>query len=105
MCKTTMELNEVIKAIKKLKSIKEQTEQEIKLLEKDVVDFLESNEDCKTINKNGNPVLQFIGEDFKATYEERMRESIKKEEIKKLLTVEQLSNCTSISIFNVLTIR
>ena len=88
MCMSVQEMNATMDEIKELKLLKEQTEDAIKALELKVINFLEETEECQTVDKKGNPVLKFIGSSRKATYSWTSRESVDKEEVKKLLNEE-----------------
>jgi len=105
MCITIQETNKTMEEIQSLKRLKEETEASISALERKVIDFLVENEDeYKTTNKNGKPILQFIGNICKATYSEQSRETVDKAEVKKLLSDEDYQKVSKISNFNVLRI-
>lgn len=89
----------------KLENIKEETENTIKALEFEVITFLQETEECKTTDKNGKEILQYIGSDYKATYSEQVRETIDKEAVKKILSTEEFEKVRKESHFNVLRIR
>lgn len=105
MCITKKELEKKVEEIRSLKALKEQTEQEIKSLENEVIAFLVETEECKTTDKKGNPILQYIGTDYKATYAERSRENVNKEKVKAILSKEEFEKVLSKSHYNVLTIK
>ncbi len=105
MCMTAKEMNEKMQEIQEWKKTKEQAEQIISALEKEVIDFLQENEDeCKTTNKNGVEILQYIGNMCKATYSPQERETVNKDEVKKLLSDEDYQKVSKISKYNVLRI-
>ena len=103
MCMTVAEMNETMEEIKSLKLLKEETEDAIKELERQVIEFLEETEACQTTDKNGNPMLKFIGSNRKATYTWQSRESIDKEAVKELLD-DEYDKVIKISTYPVLRI-
>lgn len=105
MCIVKSELENKIHEIKSLKMLKEETENAIKALEMEVIEFLQETEECKTKDKNGKEVLQFIGSDYKATYSEQVRETVDKEAVKKILSTEDFEKVRKESHFNVLRIK
>lgn len=105
MCIVKSELENKIHEIKSLKMLKEETENAIKALELEVITFLQETEECKTTDKNGKEILQFIGSDYKATYSEQTRETVDKEEVKKILSTEEYEKVRKESHFNVLRIK
>ena len=104
MCMSVQEMNATMDEIKELKLLKEQTEDAIKELELKVINFLEETEECQTVDKKGNPVLKFIGNSRKATYSWTSRESVDKEEVKKLLNEEDYQKVSKVSTYPVLRI-
>lgn len=105
MCMTAEKMNETMQEIQEWKKTKEQAEQIISALEKEVIDFLQENEeDCKTTNKKGVEILQYIGNMCKATYSPQERETVNKDEVKKLLSKEDYQKVSKISRYNVLRI-
>lgn len=105
MCIVKSELENKIHEIKSLKMLKEETENAIKALEMEVIEFLQETEECKTKDKNGKEVLQFIGSDYKATYSEQVRETVDKEAVKNILSTEEYEKVRKESHFNVLRIK
>lgn len=105
ICIVKSELENKIHEIKSLKMLKEETENAIKALELEVITFLQETEECKTTDKNGKEVLQYIGSDYKATYSEQTRETLDKEEVKKILSTEEYEKVRKESHFNVLRIK
>lgn len=105
MCISKKELESKIAEIRELKMMKEEIENQIKAVENDVIGFLIENDECKTEDKKGNPIRQYIGTDFKATYASQSRETVDKEAVKKLLDAEQFKKVSKISAFNVLRIK
>lgn len=104
MCMTVAEMNETMEEIKSLKLLKEETEDAIKELEMKAIEFLEETEGCQTTDKKGNPILKFIGNSHKATYAWQSRETVDKEEVKKLLGDDDYQKVSKISAYPVLRI-
>ena len=105
MCITIAAMNEKMAEVQSLKRLREETEDAIKALEREIIDFLTENEaDCKATNKSGKEILQFIGSVHKATYSEQSRETVDKTEVKKLLSDEEYQQVSSVSTFKVLRI-
>ena len=104
MCMSIKEMNETMEEIKSLKLYKEQIDEEIKALERKAIEFLEETEECQTTDKKGNPVLKFIGSSRKATYSWSSRETVDKEEVRKLLNEEEYQQVSKVSTFPVLRI-
>lgn len=99
------ELNQKIEDLRALKTLKEETENEIRELENSIIEFLQETEECKTTNKDGKPILQYIGSDFKATYAEQERKNVDKDAVEKLLNAEDFAKVIKISRFNVLRVK
>lgn len=104
MCMTVAEMNDTMDEIKSLKLLKEETEDAIKELERKVIEFLEETEACQTTDSKGNPILKFIGSNRKATYAWQSRETVDKEEVKKLLGDDKYQKVSKISTYPVLRI-
>ena len=105
MCILKSELEKKVQEIRSLKTLKEETENAIKALELEVITFLQETEECKTTDKNGKEILQYIGSAYKATYSEQTRETVDKEAVKKILSTEQFEKVRKESHFNVLRIK
>lgn len=106
MCIAKKELNEKMSEIQSLKKLKEEVEDTIKALEREVIEFLEENEEeCKTTNDKGKEILKFIGNLFTATLAEQSRETVDKEKVKKLLNDEEYQKVRKVSTFPVLRIK
>ena len=89
--------------IKSLKMLKQETEDNIKALEREVIEYLSENEDdCKATNSKGKEILQFIGNMCKATYSPQEREIVDKEEVKKLLNDKDYQKVRKVSYYSVL---
>lgn len=104
MCMTVAEMNSAMDEIKSLKLLREETEDAIKALEMKVIEFLEETEACQATDKKGNPVLRFIGSSHKATYAWQSRETVDKEEARKLLGDEDYQKISKVSTYPVLRI-
>lgn len=105
MCVSTMEVNKKMEEIQSMKRLKEEIEANISALEMEVIGYLTENEEnCRTTNKSGKPILQFIGNLCKATYSEQSRETVDKAEVKKLLNDEDYQKVSKVSTFKVLRI-
>lgn len=105
MCMKEENLKEKVELIKALKLEKEKTENSIKALENEIIEFLNENEKCFTEDKNGNPIQEYVGDNFKATYSLRERENLKKDIVKSLLSKEDFEKCLSKSVYSVLQIK
>ena len=105
MCITVTELNEKMAEIQSLKRLREETDENIKALEREVIEFLtENKETCTAKNTKGKDILKFIGTVHKATYSQAERETVDKAEVKKLLTVEQYQRVSKVSTYSTLRI-
>lgn len=105
MCITIAAMNEKMAEIQSLKRLREETEDAIKALEIEIIDFLKENEaDCKATNKSGKEILQFIGNVHKATLSDQTRETVDKAEVKKLLSDEAYQQVSKVSTYPVLRI-
>lgn len=105
MCITKNELNKTVEELRSLKILKEETEQEIRNLENRIIEFLNETEECEAVDKNGKPIRQYIGTDYKATYSMQTRENVNKEAVKSLLNDEQFASVRTESTFGVLRIK
>ena len=104
MCISAKEMNQAMEEIKGLKLLIEETEDTIRALERKVITYLEETEECQATDKKGNPILKFIGNNRKATYSWSSRETVDKEEVKKLLDDEEYEKVRKVSTFQVLRI-
>ncbi len=105
MTVTVQELNKKVAEIKSLKMLKEETEEAIKALENEVISFLQETEECETTDKKGNPIRQYIGTDYKATYSSQSRETVDRAAVKEILSDEQYQKVSKVSTYNVLRIK
>ena len=104
MCITAKEMNETMEQIQEWKRIKEQAEDNITALNAKVIEFLNETEECGAVDKKGNPIRKFIGSIFKATLSEGSRETVSKDEVKKLLSQEDYEKVSRTSTYPVLRI-
>lgn len=103
MCCTTEEMNKTMETIQEWKRIKEEAENNISKLNLKAIEYLtENEEECKTTNKKGKEILQYIGNICKATLFEMERETVDKEEVKKLLSKEDYQKVSKVSRFKML---
>ena len=100
MCVTRLELNEKVNALRSLKALKE-----IRELESSIVEFLNETAECEATDKNGKPICQYIGTDYKATYSVQTRENVNKEAVKSILTAKQFASVVTTSTFGVLRVK
>lgn len=105
MCMTKSEMNKAIEELRELKALFEETDQLIKEKEKPVIKFLKETAECEATDKNGKPIRQYIGKDYKVTYAMQTRENVNKEAVKKLLDAKQFESVTTKSTFGVLRIK
>lgn len=105
MCITAKEMNEKMEEIKSLKMLKQETEDNIKALEMEVIGYLNENRDgCLSTNSKGKEILQFIGNMCKATLSVQSRETVDKAQVKKLLNEEDYGKVSRVSAYPVLRI-
>lgn len=104
MCMTVKEMNETMVAIKEWEKVIEEAEANLAPLKAKAIEFLQEMEECKAVDRKGNPIRKFIGTLFKATYSPQERENIDKAEVKKLLSDEDYQKVSKISRYKVLRI-
>lgn len=104
MCITAKEMNRKMEEIKSLEMLLKETEDSIKELKMEVIGFLnENSNDCLTTNSKGKEILQFIiGNMCKATYTPQERETVDKEEVRKLLSEKDYQKVRKVSCYSVL---
>ena len=105
MCLTKTELAEAIEDLRSYKTLKEEAEAKIRETERKIVEFLNETEECATTDKKGNPIRQYIGTDYKATYSMQIREGVNKEAVKNILSPEQFASVRTESSFGVLRVK
>lgn len=104
MCMTAKEMNEAMEQIQEWKRIKEEAEDNITALNSKVMEFLNETEGCEAVDKKSKPIRRFIGNVFKATLSKRERETVNKEEVKKLLSENDYAKVSKVSSYPVLRI-
>lgn len=104
MCISKETLNERMAEIQQLKRLREETDDAIKALERDVIEFLLEMAECETTDKKGNTVYKFIGTVHKATYSPQTRETVDKTAVKLLLSDEDYLKVSKVSTYQVLRI-
>lgn len=104
MCINKMEMEKKMEEIKSLKRLKEETENEIAALERDVIEYLLETPECETVNKQGTPIRQYIGNIFKATYSPQTRETVDAKKAREVLDSETFREISKTSSYNVLRI-
>lgn len=103
MCITTAEMNRKMEERKRLQMLQKKTENEIKALDTEIIEYLMENmEGCLTTNSKGREILQFIGDICKATYSPQERETVDKEMVKELLGSEEYKKVSKVSYYSVL---
>lgn len=103
MCITVREMNEKMEEIKSLEMLLKETEDNIKALKREVIEYLNENQqECLTTNSKGKEILQFIGNMCKATYTPQERETVDKEAVKKLLNEKDYQKVSKVSYYSVL---
>lgn len=104
MCMTAKEMNEAMEQIQEWKRIKEEAEDNITALNSKVMELLNETEGCEAVDKKGKPIRRFIGNVFKATLSKCERETVNKEEVKKLLSEDDYAKVSKVSSYPVLRI-
>lgn len=85
--------------------LQKKTENDIKSLDAEIIEYLMENlNDCLTTNGKGKEILQFVGNMCKATYSPQERETVDKEEVKKLLSAQDYQKVSKVSYYSVLRI-
>lgn len=104
MCISRDEMNKAMEARQEWKRIKEEAEDNIAALDRMIIEYLEETEACEATDKKGKPIRKFVGDLFKATYSWGSRETIVKDEVKKLLSPTDFEKVSKISSYPVLRI-
>lgn len=105
MCMTTKEMNEAMEQIQEWKRIKEEAEDNITTLNSKVMEFLNETEECEAVDNKGKPIRRFIGNIFKATLSSVERETVNKDEVKKLLSKDDYAKVSKVSKYQSLRIN
>lgn len=96
-------MNKKMEERKRLQMLQKKTENDIKALDMDIIEYLMDNlNECLTTNSKGKEILQFIGDMCKATYSPQERETVDKEEVKKLLSAQDYQKVSKVSYYSVL---
>ena len=85
--------------------LRAKVDEAIEQFEAEVIDFLQENPECQTIDKKGKSILQYVGADYKATYAEQSRETVDKAEVKKMLCEEDFQKVSNVTFYHVLIIK
>jgi len=105
MCITKSELEQRVAELRSLKALKEETEAEIREAENAIIEFLNETEECEALDKNGKPIRQYIGTDYKATYSMQTRKGINKDLVKEMIGELNFLKVETESCFGVLRIK
>lgn len=105
MYMTAKEMNEAMEQIQEWKRIKEEAEDNITALNSKVMEFLNETKECEAVDKKGNPIRRFIGNIFKATLSSVERETVNKDEVKKLLSKDDYAKVSKVSKYQSLKIN
>ena len=105
MCMTVKEINEAMEQIQEWKRIKEEAEDNITTLNSKVMEFLNETEECEAVDNKGKPIRRFIGNIFKATLSSVERETVNKDEVKKLLSKDDYAKVSKVSRYQSLRIN
>lgn len=89
---TKKELEKKVKAIRSLKTLKEETENELKALENEVISYMKENE-----------LTEEFTETSKITYQAQERKSLDKEKVAEVLG--DLANFEKVTTYSVLRIK
>ena len=96
-------MNEKMEERKRMQMRLKKMEDDIKALDTDIIEYLMENlNDCLTTNSKGKEILQFIGDMCRATYSPQERETVDREEVKKLLGGEGYQKVRKVSYYSVL---
>lgn len=105
MCMTVKEMNEAMGQIQEWKRIKEEAEDNITTLNSKVMEFLNETEECEAVDNKGKPIRRFIGNIFRATLSNVERETVNKDEVKKLLSKDDYTKVSKVSKYQSLRIN
>lgn len=92
MCITRNEMDSVVSEIRSLKALKEETDNAIKALENDLIEYFKTN-----------GVEEVIGSDFKATYKSQERRTLDKKRLEEDLG--SLTEYEKVTAYSVLRIK
>lgn len=97
MCMTVKEMNEAMEQIQEWKRIKEEAEDNITTLNSKIMEFLNETEECEAVDNKGKSIRRFIGNIFKATLSNVERETVNKDEVKKLLSKDVMQRLVKLA--------
>jgi len=92
MCIGVQELNTKVSEVRNLKALKEETENAIKAIERDIINFMTEKE-----------LTEYIGTDYKTTYKPQSRTTLDKERLE--ADLGSLTDYEKVTSFNVLRIK
>ena len=104
MCISRDEMNRTMETRQEWKRIKEEAEDNMAALDRMIIEYLEETEACGATDKKGKPIRRFDGNLFKATYSWGSRETIVKDEVKKLLSPADYEKVKKVNSYPVLRI-
>lgn len=105
MCMTVKEMNEAMEQIQEWKRIKEEAEDNITTLNSKIMEFLNETEEYEAVDNKGKSIRRFIGNIFKATLSNVERETVNKDEVKKLLSKDDYAKVSKVSRYQSLRIN
>ena len=92
--KTKQELEQIVQELRGLKIMREELDNEVKALENSIIAYMTEHE-----------LDTEITTDSKITYKPQTRETVNKDEVKKLLSEEDYQRVSKVSVYNVLRIK
>lgn len=69
------------------------------------MEFLNETEECEAVDNKGKSIRRFIGNIFKATLSNVERETVNKDEVKKLLSKDDYAKVSKVSRYQSLRIN
>ena len=91
---TKQELEQIVQELRGLKIMCEELDNEVKALENSIIAYMTEHE-----------LDTEMTSDSKITYKPQTRETVNKDEVKKLLSKEDYQRVSKVSVFNVLRIK
>ena len=92
--KTKQELEQIVQELRGLKIMREELDNEVKALENSIIAYMTEHE-----------LDTEMTTDSKITYKPQTRETVNKDEVKKLLSKEDYQKVSKVSVYNVLRIK
>ena len=92
--KTKQELEQIVQELRGLKIMREELDNEVKALENIIIAYMTEHE-----------LDTEMTSDSKITYKPQTRETVNKDEVKKLLSEEDYQRVSKVSVYNVLRIK